>query len=59
MLVRKLQMRLQLSGQTPFADGALRMARRCLAGAVYEYGESQFFDTDRAPGDVAATRRAG
>lgn len=36
------------------------MARR-FASLVpfYEYGESQFFDTDGAPPDVAAARRAG
>ena len=61
MLLRKLQMRLQLShAKHRSLTGHSRMARR-FASLVpfYEYGESQFFDTDRAPGNIAATRRAG
>jgi glutamate-1-semialdehyde 2,1-aminomutase len=61
MLLRKLQMRLQLShAKHRSLTGHSRMARR-FASLVpfYEYGESQFFNTDRAPGNIAAARRAG
>ena len=54
-------MRLQLSrAKHRSLTGHSRMARR-FASLVpfYEYDESQFFGADAAPGDVAATRRAG
>jgi glutamate-1-semialdehyde 2,1-aminomutase len=61
MLLRKLQVRLQLSqAKHRSLTGHSRMARR-VASLVpfYEYGESQFFDTDGAPASIAATRRTG
>jgi glutamate-1-semialdehyde 2,1-aminomutase len=61
MLLRKLQLRLQLSrAKHRSLTGHSRMARRFAALVpFYEYGESQFFDTDRAPENIAAARRAG
>jgi glutamate-1-semialdehyde 2,1-aminomutase len=61
ILLRKLQMRLQLSrAKHRSLTGHSRMARRFAALVpFYEYGESQFFDADGAPGEIAATRRAG
>jgi glutamate-1-semialdehyde 2,1-aminomutase len=61
MLLRKLQMRLQLlHAKHRSLTGHSRMARR-FASLVpfYEYRESQFFDADRAPGNIAGTRRDG
>ena len=61
MLLRKLQMRLQLSlAKHRSLAGHSRMARR-FASLVpfYEYGESNFFGIDGAPGNIAAARRAG
>ncbi len=61
LALRRLQLRLQLSrAKHRSLTGHSRMARR-FASLVpfYEYGESQFFDTDGAPEEVAAARRAG
>ena len=61
VLLRKLQVRLQLSrAKHRSLTGHSRMARR-FASLVpfYEYGESRFFDTDGAPENIAAVRRAG
>jgi glutamate-1-semialdehyde 2,1-aminomutase len=61
LVLRKLQLRAQLSrAKHRSLTGHSRMARR-FASLVpfYEYGESRFFDTDGAPADVAAARRAG
>jgi glutamate-1-semialdehyde 2,1-aminomutase len=61
VLLRKLQVRLQLSrAKHRSLTGHSRMARR-FASLVpfYEYGESRFFDTDGAPENIAAARRAG
>ena len=61
LALRKLHVRLQLSrAKHRSLSGHSRMARR-FASLVpfYEYGESRFFDTDGAPADVAAARRAG
>jgi glutamate-1-semialdehyde 2,1-aminomutase len=61
MLLRKLQMRLQLSlAKHRSLTGHSRMARR-FASLVpfYEYDESRFFRTDSAPDEIAAARRAG
>jgi glutamate-1-semialdehyde 2,1-aminomutase len=61
MLLRKLHVRLQLShAKHRSLAGHSRMARR-IASLVpfYEYGESEFFDTDGAPASIAAMRRAG
>ncbi len=60
-MLRKLQLRLQLSlAKHRSLTGHSRMARR-FASLVpfYEYDESRFFDTDAAPAEVAAARRAG
>jgi glutamate-1-semialdehyde 2,1-aminomutase len=59
--LRKLRSRLQLSrAKHRSLTGHSRMARR-FASLVpfYEYGESQFFGTDGAPGNIVAARRAG
>jgi glutamate-1-semialdehyde 2,1-aminomutase len=61
VLLRKAQLRLQLSrAKHRSLTGHSRMARR-FASLVpfYEYDESRFFDTDGAPGNIAAVRRAG
>jgi glutamate-1-semialdehyde 2,1-aminomutase len=61
ILLRKLQMRWQLSrAKHPSLTGHSRMARR-FASLVpfYEYGEAQFFNTDEAPLNIVAARRAG
>ena len=61
LLLRKLQLRLQLArAKHRSLTGHSRMARR-FASLVpfYEHGESRFFDTDGAPADIAAARRAG
>ena len=61
MLLRKLQMRLQLSrAKHRSLAGHSRMARR-FASLVpfYEYDESRFFRTDGAPENIVAARRAG
>src|SRR4051794_26796570 len=59
--VMKLQQRLQLSKSKHWSlTGHARMARR-LAALVpfYEYDGQRFFDSDGAPADIAARRRAG
>jgi glutamate-1-semialdehyde 2,1-aminomutase len=61
MMLRKLQLRLQLSrAKHRSLTGHSRMARR-FASLVpfYEYDESRFFQTDGAPEDIVAARRAG
>src|SRR5260370_10797625 len=61
ILLRKLQLRLQLSrAKHRSLTGHSRMARR-FASLVpfYEYDESRFFQTDGAPENIAAARRAG
>jgi glutamate-1-semialdehyde 2,1-aminomutase len=58
---RRLQLRLALSrAKHPSLTGHSRLARR-LAGMLpfYEYDEEQFFRSDEAPAELAATRRAG
>jgi glutamate-1-semialdehyde 2,1-aminomutase len=57
----KLKTRLELSrAKHPSLRGHARMSRR-IARLLpfYEYGEERFFQSDDAPDDVAATRRAG
>jgi glutamate-1-semialdehyde 2,1-aminomutase len=61
IVLRKLQLRLQLSrAKHRSLTGHSRMARR-FASLVpfYEYDESRFFQTDGAPENIAAARRAG
>src|ERR1700736_1177706 len=61
MGLRKLRLRLQLSrAKHRSLTGHSRMARR-FASLVpfYEYDDSQFFQTDGAPENIAAARRAG
>jgi glutamate-1-semialdehyde 2,1-aminomutase len=61
IVLRKLRLRLQLSrAKHRSLTGHSRMARR-FASLVpfYEYGESRFFQTDGAPENIAAARRAG
>ena len=61
VVLRRLQLRLQLSrAKHRSLTGHSRMARR-FASLVpfYEYDESQFFQTDGAPEDIVAARRAG
>ena len=56
-----LRRRLQLSkAKHASLAGHARMARR-VASLVpfYEYGEARFFDSDSAPGEIAARRREG
>jgi glutamate-1-semialdehyde 2,1-aminomutase len=61
ILLRNLQMRLQLSrAKHRSLTGHSRMARRFASQVpFYEYGEPQFFNTDEAPADIVAARRAG
>jgi glutamate-1-semialdehyde 2,1-aminomutase len=61
ILLRKLQLRLQLSrAKHRSLTGHSRMARR-FASLVpfYEYDQSRFFQTDGAPENIVAARRAG
>ncbi len=61
VVLRRLQLRLQLSrAKHRSLTGHSRMARR-FASLVpfYEYDESRFFQTDGAPENIAAARRAG
>jgi glutamate-1-semialdehyde 2,1-aminomutase len=61
IVLGKLQIRWQLSAAKHRSlTGHARMARR-FASLVpfYEYGESQFFNTDEAPENIVAARRAG
>ncbi|HWY97188.1 MAG TPA: aminotransferase class III-fold pyridoxal phosphate-dependent enzyme, partial [Steroidobacteraceae bacterium] len=61
IVLRRLQLRLQLSrAKHRSLTGHSRMARR-FASLVpfYEYDESRFYQTDGAPEDIAAARRAG
>jgi glutamate-1-semialdehyde 2,1-aminomutase len=61
IVIRKLQLRLQLSrAKHRSLTGHSRMARR-FASLVpfYEYDESRFFQTDGAPENIVAARRAG
>jgi glutamate-1-semialdehyde 2,1-aminomutase len=61
LALRSLRLRLQLSrAKHPSLGGHARIAR-LFARLVrsYEYDETRFFDADDAPGEVAATRRAG
>lgn len=61
LTLQRLRHRLQLSfAKHRSLGGHSRMARR-VAGLVpfYEYDEEHFFDTDDAPADIAAKRRAG
>jgi glutamate-1-semialdehyde 2,1-aminomutase len=61
LTLQKLRQRLQLSfAKHPSLTGHSKMARR-VAGLVpfYEYDEAHFFDSDDAPAEVAARRRAG
>jgi glutamate-1-semialdehyde 2,1-aminomutase len=60
-VLRKLRLRLQLSrAKHRSLTGHSRMARR-FASLVpfYEYDESRFFQTDGAPENIVAARRAG
>ena len=59
--LRKAQLRLQLSrAKHRSLAGHSRWSRRFAALVpFYEYGESEFFATDCAPAEVAATRRMG
>ena len=60
-LLLALRRRLQLSkAKHASLAGHARMARR-VASLVpfYEYGEGRFFDSDSAPGEIAARRREG
>jgi len=59
--LQKLRARLSLSrAKHPSLTGHSRMARRVAALVpFYEYDEATFFDSDDAPADVAARRRAG
>jgi glutamate-1-semialdehyde 2,1-aminomutase len=61
IVLRKLQMRLQLSrAKHRSLTGHSRMARRFASQVpFYEYGESRFFQTDGAPENIVAARRAG
>jgi len=58
---RKLRLRLQLSrAKHRSLTGHSRMARRFASQVpFYEYGESRFFQTDGAPENIVAARRAG
>jgi glutamate-1-semialdehyde 2,1-aminomutase len=61
IVLRKLQLRWQLSrAKHRSLTGHSRMARR-FASLVpfYEYGESQFFNSDEAPPGIVEARRAG
>jgi len=61
LALRSLWLRLLLSlAKHPSLSGHARLARR-FAGLVryYEYDETQFFNADDAPAEVAAVRRAG
>src|SRR6267142_820838 len=61
IVLRKLHLRLQLSrAKHRSLTGHSRMARR-FASLVpfYEYDESRFFQTDGAPENIVAARRAG
>ena len=61
IVLRRLQLRLQLSrAKHRSLTGHSRMARR-FASLVpfYEYDESRFYQTDGAPENIAAARRAG
>jgi glutamate-1-semialdehyde 2,1-aminomutase len=61
IVLRKLRLRLQLSrAKHRSLTGHSRMARRFASQVpFYEYGESQFFQTDGAPENIVAARRAG
>jgi glutamate-1-semialdehyde 2,1-aminomutase len=61
IVLRKIRLRLQLSrAKHRSLTGHSRMARRFASQVpFYEYGESQFFQTDGAPGNIVAARRAG
>ena len=60
-MFRKLRLRLQLSrAKHRSLTGHSRMARRFASQVpFYEYGESRFFQTDGAPENIVAARRAG
>jgi glutamate-1-semialdehyde 2,1-aminomutase len=61
IVLRKLRLRLQLSrAKHRSLTGHSRMARRFASQVpFYEYGESQFFQTDGAPENIVAARRGG
>jgi glutamate-1-semialdehyde 2,1-aminomutase len=61
LTLQRLRLRLQLSlAKHPSLTGHSRMARRIAALVpFYEYDEARFFDSDGAPTEVAAQRRAG
>jgi glutamate-1-semialdehyde 2,1-aminomutase len=61
IVLRKLQLRLQLSrAKHRSLTGHSRMARRFASLVpLYEYDESRFFQTDGAPENITAARRAG
>jgi glutamate-1-semialdehyde 2,1-aminomutase len=61
LTLQKLRQRLQLSfAKHPSLTGHSKMARRIAALVpFYEYDQARFFDSDDAPPEVAAQRRAG
>ena len=60
LMTLRRRLRAVAAPSTPPSTGHARMARR-LAALVpfYEYDEAQFFNSDGAPADIAARRRAG
>jgi len=61
LLLAKLKPRLELSkAKHPSLAGHARIAKKIAAHIpFYEFGEAEFFSSDRPPDEVAALRRAG